>query len=161
MLSRRFAFLALGLIAIAGCLGYLFQYSTSQTLALAEALEFRRMQVAAQPDGTYRFFFVTNRVETGPQVAQVVQVALNDKFSTERRSELTFGHFDTAIEPALGIGMLINPTDWFQNEEIQLRRTDTLPLEIFLKDLRGQVDASPERSLMININGFRERFPSA
>ena len=155
MLSTRAKLLALGAVGLATVLGFLLQYSSSQTLALAEALEFRRMKVAAQDDGTYRFFFVTNRVEAG------TEQLLDDRFSNERQADLIFGFFDTDIEPTLGVGMLINPSDWFQNEEIQLRRVDTVPAEHFLESLRSQIDASPKRSLLINVNGFRERFPSA
>ena len=39
---------------------------------------------------------------------------------------LKFGSFDTEIEPTLGIGMIINPTEWFQNQEIKLRNMRAL-----------------------------------
>jgi esterase/lipase superfamily enzyme len=74
---------------------------------------------------------------------------------------LNFGLFDTRIEPSLGIGMLINPTDWFQNEEIQLEQVKMLDQSEFITQMRQQVQASPFRSLLVNVNGFRERFPSA
>jgi esterase/lipase superfamily enzyme len=57
--------------------------------------------------------------------------------------------------------MLVNPTDWFQNEEIQLRDVRALEQAAFVEALRQQVHDSPYRSLLINVNGFRERFPSA
>ena len=57
--------------------------------------------------------------------------------------------------------MLIDPSQWFQNEEIRLDRVDLLEQEEFVEQLRALVDQSPRRSLLININGFRERFPSA
>ncbi|MFZ0132044.1 MAG: alpha/beta fold hydrolase, partial [Desulfobacterales bacterium] len=63
--------------------------------------------------------------------------------------------------PSLGIGMLINPTDWFQNEEIQLLQVAALGQAEFVDQLRRQVQASPLRALLVNVNGFRERFPSA
>ena len=57
--------------------------------------------------------------------------------------------------------MLIDPTDWFQNEEIQLQEVRALERAAFIEELRRQVHESPYRSLLINVNGFRERFPSA
>ena len=141
----------LAIVAIAA----LFQYSTQSALVLAEALQFRRMQVTKQDDGAYRFFFVTNRV-VDDQAASV-----EDRFSNERSEKMSFGFFDTSIEPSLGLGMLINPTDWFQNEEIQLNQVKSLREDAMISEIRSQVEASSFRSLLININGFRERFPSA
>jgi esterase/lipase superfamily enzyme len=65
------------------------------------------------------------------------------------------------IEPSLGLGMIINPTDWFQNEEIQLEQVQSLDKSEFIAKLRRQVQSSPLQSILINVNGFRERFPSA
>jgi len=143
--------LLLSVVAVAA----MFQYSTQSALVLAEALQFRRMLVTKQDDGTFRFFFVTNRV-VEDQAAPV-----EDRFSNVRSEDMSFGFFDTSIEPSLGIGMLINPTDWFQNEEIQLNRVKSLQEDAMISKLRSQVEASPLKSLLININGFRERFPSA
>ena len=143
--------LLLAVVAVAA----MFQYTTQSKLVLAEALQFRRMLVTSQDDGTYRFFFVTNRV-VEDQAAPV-----EDRFGNERTEKMTFGFFDTGIEPSLGLGMLINPTDWFQNEEIQLNQVKSLQEDAMISEIRSQVEASPFRSLLININGFRERFPSA
>ncbi len=134
-----------------------FYRPTRLALERAESLQFRRMQVTklADEDG-YRFFFMTNRglsTETGEP--------LKDLLSNERMDSLQFGLFDTQIELSMGLGMLINPTDWFQNEEIQLNNVEFLSQETFVTQLRDQVDRSPYRSVLIKINGFRERFPSA
>ena len=133
-----------------------FYRPTRLALERAEAFQFRRMLVTRQADqDAYRFFYVTNRSvekQEGP---------LEERFGNQREEELKFGLFDTTIEPTLGIGMLINPTDWFQNEEIQLRQVKSLKKSEFIAQLRQQVQASKLRSLLININGFRERFPSA
>ena len=141
----------LAVVAVAA----LFQYSTQSALVLAEALQFRRMLVTRQDDGDFRFFYVTNRV------VEDQSAPVEDRFSNERSKKLSFGFFDTSIEPSLGIGMLINPTDWFQNEEIQLNQVKSLQEDAMISAIRGQVEASSFRSLLININGFRERFPSA
>jgi hypothetical protein len=64
-----------------------------------------------------RFFCATNRqLLSGER-------RVDERFGNQRADSLSFGFFDTAIAASLGI--LINPTDWFQNEEIQLRRVNT------------------------------------
>ncbi len=130
--------------------------TTERALERAEALRFSRMLVArnSDDDQTYRFFFSTNR-------ESISQETLVDSFSNQTSGELSFGFFDTSVEPSLGIGMLINPTDWFQNEEIKLKRIGSLDQSAFVDELRQQVEASPHKGLLLVINGFRERFPSA
>jgi esterase/lipase superfamily enzyme len=133
-----------------------FYRPTRVALERAEAFRFRRMLVTRLSDqGAYRFFFVTNRrlgADDGP---------LEERFGNQREGVLKYGFFDTQIEPTLGLGMIINPTDWFQNEEIQLKQVQPLDKSEFIAKLRQQVQASPLRSILINVNGFRERFPSA
>jgi len=157
MRIKRSLLIAIGLlIIVALLLGTFFQTSTRTALERAEALQFRRMLVSRLGDqGGYRFFFVTNRRLTEQEGS------LEERFNNERVDELTLGLFDTDIEPSLGIGMLINPTDWFLNEEIRLRAVKKLPDSEFIAELSKQVQASPYHSLLININGFKERFPSA
>ncbi len=154
--KRRFLIGTVLVVLVAVVLGALFPVSTGRMLERAEALEFRRMLVTKQGEGgAHRFFYVTNRrvgLEDG---------AVEERFGNEREPSLKFGLFDTDIEPSLGVGMLINPTDWFQNEEIRLRDVKALDQAAFIEALREQVRASPYRSLLINVNGFRERFPSA
>lgn len=138
-------------------LAYIFYLSpTSYALQRAEAFLFRRMQVARlSHEGEYRFFFITNRA------LERVDGPLEKGFGTRRVGELTFGSFDVRIEPALGLGMLINPTEWFQNEEIKLKAVRELDQQAFTEQLRTIVDASPQRSLLVVVHGFREAFPSA
>lgn len=154
-IKRRYKIVGGIVLLVALIAGGFFQYTTSSALVRAEALQFRRMLVARQDDGTYRFFFVTNRQVTEQDAP------LDERFSNTRGKSLSFGLFETSIEPTLGLGMLINPTDWFQNEEIQLNRVEPLDEDAMIAEVRRQVEASPQRSLLININGFRERFPSA
>ncbi|MBT8446605.1 MAG: hypothetical protein KJO38_05635, partial [Gammaproteobacteria bacterium] len=156
-LKRPVVVIGLGVLLAALALGAFLQFSTTRTLERAEALQFRRMLVnQRQPDqGVFRFFYITNRRE------EQVGADVESRFGNTREDQLRFGRFDTDIEPSLGIGMLVNPTDWFQNEEIRLLDVRALEQQAFLDELRQQVDSSPRRSLLININGFRERFPSA
>lgn len=130
--------------------------TTERALERAEAFRFSRMLVARNRDDEqiYRFFFATNR-QSEPSDDPLTG------FNNQRTETLTFGMFDSSVEPSLGIGMLINPTDWFQNEEIQLKRVTTLNPQDFKDELRTQVQASPHNGLLVVINGFRERFPSA
>ena len=74
---------------------------------------------------------------------------------------MKFGSFDTRIQPTLGLGMLINPTEWFQNEEITLENVRALDKEVFVAQLRRLVEESPHRGLLVIVHGFREAFPSA
>ena len=154
--KRRLLIGVVFVLAIALALGALFRRSTLDALERAEAFQHRRMQVTRQgEDDLFRFFYVTNRQ---PQLADG---AVEERFASTREAGLRFGLFDTDIEPSLGIGMLINPTDWFQNEEIRLREVRNLERAVFIEELRKQVSRSPYRSVLINVNGFRERFASA
>ena len=155
-LRRRVLIVVLVVAVVAAAVGAFVQLSTRHALERAEVFQFRRMQVARQgEDGPYRFFYVTNRT---PAEADG---ALEDRFGNARQGGLTYGFFDTEIEPSLGIGMLINPTEWVQNEEIQLRKVQSLTRQGLVEELKKQVASSPYRSVLVNVNGFRERFPSA
>jgi esterase/lipase superfamily enzyme len=135
---------------------YSFYVSTSSALQRAEAFMFRRMKVAQLAEqGGYRFFYVTNRnlgSDDGP---------LEERFGKDREEVLKFGYFDTRIEPSLGLGMLLNATEWFQNEEIQLKAVQKLEQAIFVEQVRKLVQDSPYQSLLVVVHGFREAFPSA
>ena len=147
-------------VLIASLLGAGFYYwyfmSTESAVRHAEAFLFSRSTVSRREgQGSYRHFYVTNRVpDAGDD-------SVDGRFTAERSPELTFGHFDISIRPTLGLGMMLNPTDWFQNEEIQLDGVADLGESAFLENLRQAVDRSPNRSLLIVVHGFRERFPSA
>ena len=130
--------------------------STNAAIRHAEAFFFRRMTVtelAAQ--GVYRFFYVTNR-QPGENDAVVEQ-----RFGAEREARLKFGWFDAEIRPTLGLGMLINPTEWFQNEEIRLKDTRVLEQTKFVEQLGTLVQASPHRGLLVVVHGFRTAHPAA
>jgi len=150
----------IGLLIVLALAGAWFYYayfvSTNAAIRHAEAFLFRRMTVAQQEDaGTYRHFFVTNRNQ------EPGDAALEERFGNNREETLKFGSFDIRIEPSLGLGMIINPTDWFQNEEIRLSDITQFDQSSFVKQLGQNVEMSPGRSLLIIIHGFREGFPSA
>jgi esterase/lipase superfamily enzyme len=158
--SGRARWWSLGLIAlllISAAWFYRFYFSsTDAAIRHAEAFLFRRMSVAQLAEhGGLRFFYTTNRApgnNDGP---------INERFGTERESLLKFGFFDAEIQPSLGLGMILNPTEWLQNEEIQLREIRTLEQRDFVRQLREQVEASPHRALLIVVHGYREAYESA
>jgi esterase/lipase superfamily enzyme len=130
--------------------------STDAAIRHAEAFLFRRMTVAQLAEqGEYRFFYTTNRV---PGTAAG---SLDERFGSEREAALKFGSFDAEIKPSLGLGMLIDPTEWFQNEEIRLKDVRALEHDAFVEQLRTVVQQSPHRALLVVVHGFRERYPSA
>jgi esterase/lipase superfamily enzyme len=57
--------------------------------------------------------------------------------------------------------MLVNPSDWLINEEIQLKDVRPLPRPAFAGELREQVLASSYQSVLVVLHGYRETFPSA
>ena len=156
---RRRWIAALILLALLGT-GFWFYkvYFVSTDLAIrhAEAFSFRRMTVSQLAEqGEYRFFYATNRR------AGADATVLEERFGPEREASLKFGSFDAEIQPSLGLGMLINPTEWFQNEEIRLRDVRSLDQADFVARLRNKVQESPHRALLVVVHGFRERYPSA
>ena len=133
-----------------------FLGSTDAAIRHAEAFVFRRMTVTQMADqGTYRFFYVTNR-RPGENDA-----VLKERFGRDREKRLKFGSFDADIQPTLGLGMLINPSEWFRNEEIQLTNVRTLEQAALIEELRKLVQASPHRGLLVLVHGFRTAHPAA
>jgi esterase/lipase superfamily enzyme len=135
---------------------YAYFIGTRVMLSQAEAFAFRRMivpQLAEQ--GTFQFFYSTNR-SAGNSEGPV-----DERFTSERETELKFGKFNTRIEPSLGLGMILDASDWFLNEEIRLLDINALERAAFVEQLRRQVEESPYRSLLLVVHGFREAFPSA
>jgi esterase/lipase superfamily enzyme len=130
--------------------------STDVAIRHAEAFQFRRMTVAQLAEqGEYRFFYATNRVPgSDPE-------SLEERFGRDREASLKFGYFDAEIKPSLGLGMLIDPTAWFQNNEIKLRAVRSLEQSAFVEQMRQRVERSPQRALLVIVHGFRERYPSA
>jgi esterase/lipase superfamily enzyme len=104
-----------------------------------------------------RLFYASNRAPS----SAADDAAPDRRFSSQRQAELTLGSFDIAVEPTLGLGMLMNPSDWLINEEIQLRAVRGLSRPAFSGELREQVLASSYRSLLVVVHGYRETFPSA
>ena len=144
------------LLGAGGWVYYTIYMSSEFALSHAEAFLFRRMTVTQLAEqGTYRHFFITNRNE------ETSEGPIEERFGTEREELLKFGSFDTKIEPTLGIGMLFNPTKWFQNEEIYLRDILKLEEDAFVEEVGDLVRKSPHQSLLVILHGYKEAFPSA
>lgn len=154
---RTSLWVGLGLLVLIGVpFCYLYFVLTNRALMSAESFSFRRMQVMRVDDErTFRFFYVSNRQLTAGEEP------LEERFTSQREEQLKFGRFDTSIDPSLGLGMLIDPTDWLQNEAIGVEDIQTLEQEAFVEELAQLVDASPARSVLVVIHGYREGFPSA
>jgi esterase/lipase superfamily enzyme len=159
-LNRRLliggAVVVLLLLGLGGWAYYKIYLTSDFALRHAETFLFRRMAVAKLAEkGTYRFFYVTNRERESDQGP------VERQYGQSRSDKLKFGRFDTRIAPSLGLGMLINPTEWFQNEEISLLDVKDLNEELFVAEVSDLVGKSPFGSLLVVVHGFREAFPSA
>lgn len=145
------------LLVITGMWLYQVLYGTTgEALRRAENFLFTRSTVAQLGEqGSMRYFFVTNRKKTNDDEI------LASQFGNARGAELKFGFFDTIIEPNVGLGMFINPSEWFQNEEIVVKKVEALQQQVFVEKIRKLINASPQRSLLVVVHGFREQFPSA
>ncbi|WPL16994.1 hypothetical protein Thiowin_01978 [Thiorhodovibrio winogradskyi] len=157
--TRRIVIL-LGLLAaiLLGLVAYLYFVGTRTLLEHAEGLKFSRMQAARLPESdSLRLFYASNRAPS-PDTKTGIP---DQRFLSRRRAELELGSFDIALEPTLGLGILVNPSDWLINEEIQLRAVRSLPRPAFSGELREQVLASAYQSLLVVVHGYRETFPSA
>jgi esterase/lipase superfamily enzyme len=157
-LTRRriFQFFALLALLVAGLGAYTYFVGTRTLLQHAEAFGFRRMIVTQQAEqGLFQFFYVSNRQQDVPGGE------IEQRFNSEREPSLKFGYFNTRIEPTLGLGMIIDPSQWFLNEEIQLVDVRAQEKEAFLTGLRQQMQASSDQSLLVVVHGFREGYQSA
>lgn len=155
--TRYMIIILLLLLVIAGMWFYQVLFSsTGEALRRAENFLFTRMTVSQLGEqGSTRYFYITNRKKTHDDEL------LENRFGSEREEELKFGLFDTLVEPRVGLGMFINPSEWFQTEEIRIKNMESLQRKAFVEQLRKLVNDSPQRSLLIMLHGYRERFPSA
>jgi esterase/lipase superfamily enzyme len=144
------ALIVLALLALSA----LFYRPTRLALERAEAFHFRRMVLSQQGEQSFhRFFYVSNR-RLEPDDG-----TFEERFTNERQEALNFGLFDTRIKPTLGLGMITNPTDWFQNEELKVRDVSELSRAAFINELREKIKESPLRSLLVLVQGYRNSFP--
>lgn len=155
--TKRILWVLGAIVAVLGGLAaYGYFLSTSAALERAESFQFRRMQVAKVSDeGLYRFFFVTNRTTAGSEGP------VERRLTATRGEALRLGSFDTEIEPTLGLGMWLDATGWFLDEEIRIRQVRELEQADFIEQVRAMVHQSPQRALLLLIHGFRTDFDHA
>ena len=155
---RRFLFWGVGLalLVVVSAGAYFYFVGTRTIQQHAEALAHQRLTVSRLADqDAYRFFFATNRVPEQPDGP------IENWFSATRDDALRFGSFDSKIEPTLGLGVLVDPDEWFVSEEIRFNDVRLSSKQEVVEELRAQVEASPRQSLLVVVHGFNTRFPSA
>jgi esterase/lipase superfamily enzyme len=104
------------------------------------------------PDGDmrrFRFFYATNRDTTDPATFQ----GQGNKLSTE----ISTGTFDVRISPY----MPIQPWVWFDEKQMQWADRVEISQERSLPLLREAIQASPHKSLLVIVWGYRDWFQSA
>ncbi len=114
-------------------------------------------RLPGSPDGDwrrFRFFYATNRATD----------ADNDPFSAEGRAlgrrrgdEISTGTFDVRISPY----MPIQPWAWFDPKNMEWADRGELSQDETLSRLREAVQASPHKSVLVVVWGFRDWFQSA
>ena len=86
-IRKRYKYIGGIVLLLAVLAGGLFQYSTHTALVRAEALQFRRMITTQQDDGSYRFFFATNRQVVSPDAS------VDERFGNSRIVRTQTGSF--------------------------------------------------------------------
>lgn len=155
--KKRRRLIVVGIVGVllAGWLIYEIFLSPNAAIRHAEAFLFRRMTVVQIDEGRYRHFFVTNRrLETGDE-------PIEDRVTSERSEALTFGSYDIRLASTLGLGLNLHWSDMLQTEQIRVDEVRELEEAQFIENLRGYIDRSPDRSLLVMVHGFGEQFPLA
>ena len=145
-------------VAIGAYVHYQFRAPAGLVARHAASLDFRRATVARPPGagpGQYRYFFATNRNNRNISDTGV------DRFGRGRMAGLSYGSFDVSLAHTRGLGLLVDPTRWLLTEEIRLDAVDLTTRRAFTDALRAQVDASPDRSLLVIVLGADETLPFA
>ena len=109
-------------------------------------------RLPSQPEGDrnrYQLFYATNRDTNDPATFGGRGSKLGD--------EISFGTFDVLISPRTPIV----PWVWLDKEYIEWAGHKSLPPEEVLAQLREAVQASPNKSLLVVVWGFRDWFQSA
>ncbi len=146
---------AVGALIGLGWLTYEILLSPSAAIRQAEAFLFRRMTVVELDEGHYRYFYVSNRrLEPGDE-------SIEDRVTDERDEKLYLGSYDIRLSPLLGLGLNLHWSDMLQTEMISLEDIRELDRADFASTLRGYVEASPNRSVLLMVHGFGERFSLA
>lgn len=96
----------------------------------------------------FRFFYATNRENTEDSF---------DGRGNQLGSVVSYGTYDVEISPY----MPIEPFVWFDEESMKWKGRHEMPEEKFYSSLKEAVNASPDRSLLVVVWGYRDWFQSA
>lgn len=108
-------------------------------------------RLPSTPEGDQRrfqFFYTTNRVNEGESF---------DGRGNQRGDKISVGTFDVLISPY----MKIMPFVWFDTESMKWADREELSTEQFQSKLHQAVQASPQKSVLIIVWGYRDWFQSA
>jgi len=114
-------------------------------------------RLPSTPDGDrrrFQFFYATNRATDKENDAFNARGAT---LGRRRGSEISTGTFDVVISPY----MPIVPRAWFDTNYMEWSNRQELSQDQSLSRLREAVQASPQKSLLIIVWGFRDWFHSA
>lgn len=137
------------LVVVAVAAGYVGRHYTGSGPIPARSAFAGRLP--GTPDGKQRrfqFFYTTNRVRD--------DATFNGQ-GNKLGSEVSSGTFDVRISPY----MPIRPHVWFDTEFMEWADRHELSQDEFLSRLRKSVQASPQKSALVIVWGFRDWFQSA
>lgn len=100
-----------------------------------------------------RFFFVSNRLTDADRSD------LDNAAARVRGDSLSFGAYNARVVPFLSRERILGPTRWFNN--IALSDTALLAERDFIAELRAQVEASPQRSVLVIVQGLMFTLPES
>ncbi len=110
-------------------------------------------RIPYKTDGSYRvidIFYATDREILG-------QASSSPEFGKKIAKEMTYGQLDVKIDPGIRIGTML-PNKLKRHGIIGVQDVGTLDNDTFIKKLSEAVQASPHKSLMILVFGYKDNF---
>ena len=148
-MRKRWLILGLSLVALLFAGKYIMRNFTGiGPVPVRSAFAGRLPSISENDPRTFRFFYATNR-ENSEETFNERGNILSDVIST--------GTFDVHISPY----MTIQPFEWFDKESMKWVGRQELPEATFHADLKRAVEASPQKSLLVIVWGYRDWFQSA
>lgn len=145
----RWASLLAGLAVLASAAGFMLRHFTGKGPVPTRSAFVGRLP--SSPDGDrrrFRFFYATNRVND--------EETFNNR-GNKMGNVVSSGSFEVRISPYLPI----QPRAWFDDKYLEWAGHREFPRDVFLAELRTAVQASPQKSLLVIVWGFRDWFRSA
>jgi len=147
MFSRKFIIIICTAIFLAGCTSLPIKKSPNYSL------EDLYKRIPYRTEGRYRvvnIFYATSR-----QVDYVADAP--KKFWPKLAKETTFGTLDMKIDPRLAIGVVL-PDQIKNNGLVEIEKAKRLDIDVFAEKLAAAVKASPHKSLLVLIFGYKDGF---